>query len=535
MHRGIGQAAAGMAACALVLAACSAGPSRSLPPEPTDLTPFLSQDVAWSDCPASDDFLDDIPDEAQCATVQVPVDYFDGASGRGTLDLALIRVSASGPSQGSLLVNPGGPGASGFELVARSGKQLQRNLPGYDIVGFDPRGVARSAGFDCKQSTSARKALIEQDFTPEDPAEFEETYQRSDDYERACRDAYPAWGFLGTSSVARDVHVISRALGDPGINFYGISYGSAIGYEILRTFPDDVDRMILESPVDPSVDQVVAEQLKAFNAKIEELLVLCASPEYSYCGQGRTAAQVRDDFLAIAADIENPDLGTLTGDGTPSETLVYYGMLLPLYAEWNDEYAKLYIDALTALLNDGVASNFERWGYLYQGYDPTQRAFFQTDDIQQLVLCLDESKPLAETDIEQERSDDAAEIAAIERDAPLLYAVGFSDTYLGDDRAFGPCSYAQEAFADPTIPDPLPEAPDVTNPASAPVLVLGISGDTATPYQWSQTIAGKLGVPLVTQDTTGHGVYVESQNPCTRDVVATYLGSATLPSTDVTC
>lgn len=519
-------------AVAVLLAGCFA----PIPAEgPTELSDYLNQDADWQDCPDRDEFLDEIPAQAECATVKVPVDYFDNTSGRGSLEIALIRIPAQGQAVGSMLVNPGGPGASGFDHVASAAEDLQRSLPGYDIVGFDPRGVGRSAGFDCGTSTAERRAVIEMDFSPEDPAEFDETYQRGRAYEQSCRDANPAWGFLGTQSVARDIGVISEVLGDKGINYYGVSYGSVIGYELLRIFGDRIDRMILESAVDPSVPDLLADQLAAFNAKIEELLELCASPAYLYCGAGRTAEQVRADFVAALEDIENPDYTSLTRNGAPSEALVYYGMLLPLYFEWNDEYTKLYLDAVHALINTGSASNFERWGYLYNGYDPTQREFLQSDDIQELVLCLDDSAPQTAAAIAEERRKDQDELAAIRERAPLLYAVGFSGTYLDDERAYWPCSYAQEAFNDTSIPDPLPEPAPVVNPADVPVLVLGISGDTATPYAWSRSIAANLGVPLVTQDTTGHGVYIDSGNACTRDLVVAYLDSGALPDADVTC
>jgi pimeloyl-ACP methyl ester carboxylesterase len=529
-RRSTGTAALGVAG-AVLLAGCFAAPKEG----PTDLDRYLSQKVDWQDCPDSDEFLDEVPAQAQCATVEVPVDYFDNTSGRGSWEIALIRIPAEGESAGSMLVNPGGPGASGFDHVAFYAEDLQRNLPGYDIVGFDPRGVGRSAGFDCGTSIDERRSVIELDFSPEDASEFDQNYEQTRAYEQSCRDANTGWGFLGTQSVARDIAVIAQVLGDGGINFYGVSYGSVIGYELLRTFGDRVDRMILESSVDPSVEEILADQLAAFNAKIEELLVLCASPKYLYCGAGRTPEQVRADFIAALEDIENPKYSSLTRNGAPSEALVYHGMLLPLYFEWNDEYTKLYLDAVHALINTGSAANFERWGYLYNGYDPTQRKFLQTDDIQELVLCLDESKPLEDTDIAEERRKDEAELAAIKQRAPLLYAVGFSGAYLDDARAYWPCSYAEQAFADDGIPDPLPDAASVTNPADVPVLVLGVSGDTATPYEWSRTIAADLGVPLITQDTTGHGVYTDTDNACTRDIVATYLASGALPRADVTC
>lgn len=521
-----------------LLPGCSSGDTDSAatdPSGPTDLTPFLSQEVTWRDCPDKDDFLEAIPAGAECTTVEVPVDYFDGDSGRGTMEIALIRLQPEGPSQGNLLLNPGGPGASGFDLVAASGESLQKNLPGYTIVGFDPRGVARSAGYDCKQGTSTRLDSIEADITPEDAAEFEAVYGAMEAYDEACRDAYPDWGFLGTPSVARDVHVISRALGDAGINFYGISYGSEIGYELLRTFPDDIDRMILESVVDPAVEETFADQLAAFNTQLEELVALCATPRYESCGQGRTAQEVRTAFIEAAQNIEDPAVTTLTSNGQPSESLLFWGLALPLYIERDQELTDLYVDAIGSLINNQDARQFEFWGYLYNDYDYNTSKFTAKDDIQGLVACLDESKTLADTDIAEERAKDAAEIAAIQQRAPLFAAVGFTDVYTDDDRSYQPCSYSQLAYQDDAIPDPLPVAGEVANPGAVPVLVLGVSGDTATPYAWAQTIAGKLGVPLVTQDTTGHGVYSDTDNQCTIDVVTGYLQSGALPAGPVTC
>ena len=158
------RAAAVALACGLLLTACTGSgdaEGQDSPAQPTDLAPFVSQEVQWADCPGNDEYLDAIPEQAQCASVTVPVDYFDGSSDRGTIEIALIGLPAAGESQGSLLVNPGGPGASGFDLVASSAETLQRNLPGYTIVGFDPRGVARSEGFDCKQGDEARLAYLE--------------------------------------------------------------------------------------------------------------------------------------------------------------------------------------------------------------------------------------------------------------------------------------------------------------------------------------------------------------------------------------
>ena len=499
---------------------------------PTDLTSYTSQPVAWQSCPASDDYLDSIPAEAQCATIEVPVNYFDDSSDRGDMSIALIKIPAKGQSRGHLLINPGGPGGSGFDFAADSADELRRNLPGYDIVGFDPRGVQRSEGFDCGTSKPQRLDYIEHDFSPESAAELDSLVRVSGDYEGACLDNYPNWGFLGTSSVARDMHVIHQALGDPKLNYFGVSYGTEIGYEYLRAFPDDVGRMILESPVDPAVEDVLADQLAAFNDQLESRLRACA--EDRACGQGRSFEQVREEFTEVLRNVEDPSNSTLTSGTRPSERLVYYGMVLPLYWEDDPQYTKWYVEAIDMLLNDGDASAFEFWGYLYEGYDPDTGEFFVGDDILPVVSCLDVGERPEDLELAQELRDDKDERGQIRQQAPLFNALAFEEFYQ-DQRLFGGCGYSNEAWADPTIPNPAAEAVPVTNPGGNPVLLIGITGDTATPYEWAQTISGNLGVPLITHDTTGHAVYADSDNPCLQAIVATYLGTGDLPAEPITC
>ncbi len=352
------------------------------------------------------------------------------------------------------------------------------------------------------------------------------------DYDAGCRDNYPSWGFLGTHSVVRDLNVVSQALGMEMLNYYGISYGTIIGYDYLRTFPDDVDRMILESPVDPTVEEDLAEQLAAFNVRVEEYVKDCA--EADFCSQGRTAEEVREAFLDGLRNIESPEYATLTDNGQPSERLVYFGMLLPLYSEGNPELDRAYLDSISAVINDMDARFFEFWGYAYESYDLEKDEFTTADDIIGVVTCLDVSDRPEDVDIEEEKRKDAEQLAAIEADAPMFYAVAFTDIY-EDDRDYEPCDYSTAAYADPGVPDPLPEAAPVTNPGNVPVLLMGISGDTATPYEWAQTISGQLGVPLVTIDATGHALYTSTTDPCIQDVVADYLGSGEVPPGPVTC
>jgi pimeloyl-ACP methyl ester carboxylesterase len=531
--------AAAAVAVVAVLAGCTSGqadtPSADdSPSASSDLSTYLAQEADWKPCPASDAFLDAIPAGLQCATVRVPVDYASTA-GSDDFTIALVKVPASGESAGSILINPGGPGASGFDSVAAGAEELQRNLPGYDLIGFDPRGVARSDGLDCGEPEAVRRDLIELDSTPEDAGELEALLQAQQEYEAACRAADPRWGFLGTASVARDVALLSQILGDEEIHYYGMSYGSEIGYELLRQFPDRIGRMILESPVDPQVEDQFVDQYVAFDATLAGLLAACASPQHQECGNGRTAEQVRADFLAAADRLEDPGaFETLTDDGRASESLVLFGMILPLYWEIDDEVTAWYLEAVSSLINEQDARPFEYWGYLYEYFDPEQERFTTADDIQTIVSCLDVGDRPQDIDVAADRADDERNLADLQARAPLLHAVGFAGALL-DDRIYEACSYSAAAYADPAIPDPLPEAAAPANPGAAPVLVLGITGDTATPYAWAQRIAAELGVPLVTNDTTGHAVYPSSTNVCLQAVVGDYLRTGLLPGAPVTC
>ncbi|NKF32544.1 alpha/beta hydrolase, partial [Pseudomonas sp. BGM005] len=71
--------------------------------------------------------------------------------GDGEITLSVVRHQATSEAQGSLLTNPGGPGASGVELIRDSldfavGADLIEN---FDVIGFDPRGVGQSSAVTC--------------------------------------------------------------------------------------------------------------------------------------------------------------------------------------------------------------------------------------------------------------------------------------------------------------------------------------------------------------------------------------------------
>ena len=179
----------------------SSDPEAQEPPSP-DLATFYEQQLSWDSCGGS-----------ECATLEVPVDY--GDPGGDTVELALERVPAAEPDQrvGSLVVNPGGPGAPGTDMASNAdGYFRQQLLDRVDIVAFDPRGTGDSDPIDCL-SDEELDAFIAQDPTPDDAAEGEEYTEDQDDFFQGCVDkSDDLVGHVSTVEAARDMDVLRAAL-----------------------------------------------------------------------------------------------------------------------------------------------------------------------------------------------------------------------------------------------------------------------------------------------------------------------------------
>jgi pimeloyl-ACP methyl ester carboxylesterase len=201
----------------------------------------------WSPC-----FRSEGPFE--CATVGVPLDY-DKPNG-AQISIAMVRLPAAHPQQriGSLFINPGGPGGSGVDFAVGAGQSLftQEVRDRFDIVGFDPRGVARSDPLRCFGNSKQWEPYFTDFAFPITSAEIEEWVAADHYLDDACDPRGSALlDHMSTANVARDMDRLRQAVGDARLTYYGVSYGSFLGQTYANMFPDRFRALVIDGVLDP--------------------------------------------------------------------------------------------------------------------------------------------------------------------------------------------------------------------------------------------------------------------------------------------
>lgn len=211
------------------------GPEVAASAEPTAvpdaLRPYYDQKLSWRDC--------GVPG-FQCSTMKAPLDYADPGAGQD-VELAVARRAATGPGKrlGSLVVNPGGPGGSGIGyLQAYAGIGYPAAVRAqYDMVSFDPRGVARSSPVECLTGP-AMDRFTQVDQTPDDPAERAELVAAFKEFAAGCETrSKRVLPHVSTVDAARDMDMLRAVLGDERLNYVGASYGTFLGATYADLFP----------------------------------------------------------------------------------------------------------------------------------------------------------------------------------------------------------------------------------------------------------------------------------------------------------
>ncbi|MFC7329486.1 alpha/beta fold hydrolase [Marinactinospora rubrisoli] len=288
--------------------------------------------LAWQTC------TDLQPQEGQrleCATLEVPLDRAPGGTGE-TVRLALSRVPARAERTGVLLVNPGGPGSPGRDWAAVTAGRLPDDLRDrYDVVGFDPRGTGASTpAIACDP---AYFAPVRPDTVPGDRAEERVLLDRAASYARACRrNSGELLDHMRTVDSARDMDAVRAALGVERISYLGYSYGSYLGGVYATLFPQRVDRLVLDSNVDPGTPWYTANlaQSRALDAAADNFFAWVAEHDDVY-RLGGTVDQVRRRYYDVRAELAANPLQDRFGPTELESTFVlvaYHSAYWPVLA-----------------------------------------------------------------------------------------------------------------------------------------------------------------------------------------------------------
>jgi pimeloyl-ACP methyl ester carboxylesterase len=492
-----------------VLAACSSGGESAQPsPGPVSagsaaatatsdpaLAAFYDQQIHWQACRHG----------LECTKVRVPVDY--AAPGGASIALAVVRLKSHGGDRlGSLLLNPGGPGASGIGYAKQADSRISATVRHhYDIVGFDPRGVGESAPIRCL-SDAERDTFTAQDGSPDDSTEEAALVRQAKLLADRC--AARNGGLLahvGTRDTARDLDVLRGVLGDDKLNFLGKSYGTYLGAIYAQMFPDRVGRLVLDGVVDPAANAagLARSQAVGFERALASFVDDCLPRRSCPLSGDRAHA-----LAQVSGVLDAADRTPLRASRPVTQSLALLGVAYSMYdpALW-----VVLREALAQAIN-GKGSTLLLLADFYldrrsKGHYPTN-----ANDALFAVTCLDRGE--------------TSDLAALRARAKEFDAVA---PRFGAYLAWGflPCAFW------PVPPEG--KAAPIRAPGAGPILVVGTKRDPATPYAFAKNLAAELdSARLLTYEGDGHTAYKEGSG-CIDRAVDAYLVGGTLPAVGTRC
>ena len=478
----------------------ASAPSAAPQPPPSGqeaLAKYYTQKLAWRNCA---DF--------QCARMTVPVDYAkpDGE----TIQIAVLKVPARGRSRGALVVNPGGPGASGVQYAAAADNIVTPAVRrSFDVVGFDPRGVGSSAPITCLDDREM-DAFLGADPTPDTPAEQQQFVDGAKAFAAKCEQNGGALlGHVSTIEAAKDMDVLRGVLGQKKLNYLGKSYGTFLGATYADLFPKLVGQFVLDGVVAPDLtsSEVNAGQAGGFETATRAYVQDCVSNGGCPLGSSVPAGVKRlQDFLkqvdAKPIPIRDSEVKQLT------EGWASLGIAAAMYDQGS--WSQL-TDALSAAF-DGDGNPLMRLADSYANRNPDGT---YNGNLMQVIYAVNCTDRRDSPDIAHYQSEARKDSVA----APTWGA------YLAWSSV--ECGY---------WPVPANNAPKkITAAGSGPIVVVGTTRDPATPYAWAQRLASELANGhLITFNGDGHTAYMRSNN-CVDNAVDAYLLKGTVPPAGLRC
>ena len=466
-----------------------------------ELVSYYGQTLEWEQCDDNKDL--------DCTMVQVPMNYADPTA--GDIEIAVVRLRASsGEAQGSLLMNPGGPGGSGFDFVMTSATYVfSRDLrASFDIIGFDPRGVGSSTAVTCFDGLEMDSYLydIPQNERGSD-AWVAEVDQRAAEFAQACTDnTGELLEHITTENSARDMDVLRGVLGDETLSYIGFSYGTFLGATYAKLFPERAGRLVLDGAIDPAIPSADVGKIQAvgFENALRAFMQGCL--ESQDCPYSGDVDEALADLSELLAEL----------DARPIETSD--GRMLGADSAFTGVVSAMYQEGWWPVLMEGLAQAEEGNGdtliYLADVYNGREGVGLYSDNSTEAFNaynCMDYPDDM--TDAELDEVD-----AFVQENAPTI-----APYWSGGDT----CA----TWAYP----PSGTRGAIAAEGAAPILVVGTTNDPATPYEWAVSLAEQLssGV-LLTRVGEGHTAYGQG-NSCIDSAVDTFLLEGTPPADQTTC
>ncbi|MCX6521140.1 MAG: alpha/beta hydrolase [Actinobacteria bacterium] len=488
----------------------SAPDDSSDPTDPTDATDATDATappgapvgtIEWSE-------LEDGVDEGLLA---VPLDH--GNPDGDQIELYLVRHRATDPSAriGVLFVNPGGPGYGASDLAAQADFIYDRPLlDAFDIIGIDPRGTGLSEpAVDC---VDAYDPYFGVETGPDDAAEDAALREAAVEFTAGCVErSGDLLRHLTTVDAARDMDLVRQAVGEETVSYFGWSYGTQLGAAWATLFPDTVRAAVLDGAVDPTVGRIdgLVQQAAGFDASLSSFLADCsADVTCAFHNDG----DAEGAFFDLLVRVETTRIPTTAGRPELTQGVFEVGVAQAMYSD--AFWPQLATALATAAAGDGggmLALYDAYFGRLPDGtYGDELEAYFA-------ITCADDPAP-----------DDAAaaidEAVARRRDfsvaAPRISTKDSYEVLICASFPEGATGPGNDGFR-------------ITGAGAGPIVVVGNTGDPATPFEGSRRMAETLedGV-FVAVEADQHTAY--GLNACIDDAIDGYLVSLVVPD-DLTC
>ena len=489
----------------LLLTSCSSSNNsateETTPQNLTNLESFYSQELVWKECKDDKKF--------ECAEIQVPVDYQNPGNASLTLALKKLPAKQSSNKVGSLLINPGGPGGSGTDYVTYAedafGKRL---MDSFDIIGFDPRGVALSTPLDCLTDKEVDE-FIAFDGTPDTEQELKDSLQLSIDLAKGCEAIENNLiAHVGTQEAARDMDIIRELVGDEKLNFLGASYGTYLGGMYAELFPEKVGRLVLDGAVDPSLsgEEQSFDQAVGLDTALRRFVEDC--PKYDDCPLTQTGAGGIKEIRDFLDSLDTKPLKTEDPERILTQAMGVYAVAGFLYS---DEWWS-YMRQSLATAFDGDGTDLLSIVDLFN--ERKDDGTFATNATEAIyaINCFDEPSTTTEAQVRE-----------------------FAKTWIKDAPVFGDyLAWGNLACTIWPVKDPNPINKFVAQGA-APIIVVGTKYDPATPYKWAIGLSSQLtSSVLLTYEGDGHTAYMRGSE-CIDKELENYLVDGTIPEKNIVC